>query len=81
MATYTVAPGPDFDLQYVHGGNCRIVVDRESGIYGSGATALNALRDFSQAVREHREVLESQPQLSEGLARQLAYLRERMPDA
>jgi hypothetical protein len=54
------------------------VRDLETGIFGSGDSELEALRDFRVALDEHRDVLERQPVLSDDLAAQLAYLRFRL---
>lgn len=53
------------------------VYDPLTGVFGSGADARKALQDLSQAMREHREVLERQEDLSPALQRQLDQLRRR----
>jgi hypothetical protein len=55
-----------------------VVVDRVSGIFGSGETAAEGLEDFCHAVRDHLEMLETEEHLAEPLQRQLAYLRSRI---
>lgn len=50
--------------------------DVETGIFGAGATETDALRDYVEALQEHRDVLERQEALSEELATQLEYLRQ-----
>jgi len=52
------------------------VRDVETGIFGTGPDAQAAHRDFERALREHRDVLERQEELSPELTVQLAYLRE-----
>lgn len=49
--------------------------DRVSGVFGSGASAEDAIEDFRSAIAEHRDVLERQEALSPALERQLDYLR------
>lgn len=53
------------------------VRDIATGIFGSGSSEAEALRDFYSALFEHRDVLERQSELSDDLAAQLAYLRFR----
>jgi predicted RNase H-like HicB family nuclease len=53
------------------------VYDPLTGVFGSGADPRRALQDLSQAMREHREVLERQENLSPALKRQLDQLRRR----
>jgi hypothetical protein len=53
------------------------VSDGRTGIYGAGSDANEAIRDLMRARREHREVLESQTNLSPALKRQLNHLKER----
>jgi hypothetical protein len=50
----------------------------ETGIFGSGPDRDAAFADFERALREHFDVLESQNELSEDLAAQLIYLRQRL---
>ena len=52
------------------------VRDLETGIFGSGADPEAAQTDFERALREHRDMLERQDDLSPKLAVQLAYIRE-----
>ena len=71
-----VAP-PSLDIR-VHHINGEIVVEEiRTGIFGRGGTYADALSDFDTAIREHIEVLSRQAALSDELAHQLAYLRER----
>jgi hypothetical protein len=58
-----------------HEGYCT-VRDLETGIFGSGADPEAAQTDFERALREHRDLLERQDDLSPELAVQLAYIRE-----
>ena len=51
------------------------VTDTETGIFGVGSNEESALRDYFAALVEHRDVLASQPSLSEDLQAQLRYLR------
>ena len=52
------------------------VRDLETGIFGSGADPEAAQTDFERALREHRDMLERQDDLSPKLSAQLAYIRE-----
>lgn len=54
------------------------VRDLETGIFGTGSERATALDDFEAALREHLDVLERQPALSEELQAQLRYLRIRL---
>jgi hypothetical protein len=54
------------------------VRDRETGIFGSGPTREAALEDFQRALRDHFNVLTRQAELSDDLAAQLVYLRQRL---
>jgi hypothetical protein len=55
-----------------------ILRDVETGIFGSGPDPDGANQDFQAALREHRDVLESQAALSDDLQAQLQYLRRRL---
>jgi hypothetical protein len=77
-ASYTVRIERGFDLELDRSGEGWTVVDRETGIYGAGATPEDALDDFRRAAIEHLEVLERQDVLSDELAAQYEYLRERL---
>jgi hypothetical protein len=52
------------------------VADTVTGIFGFGLDLSAAIQDLSDALREHREVLEAEALLSPELERQLAYLRQ-----
>lgn len=54
------------------------VRDLHTGIFGAGDDVDTATDDFHLALREHLDVLERQPDLSEGLEAQLRYLRDRI---
>jgi hypothetical protein len=49
--------------------------DRVTGIFGFGPAPNDAIMDLVHALREHRDVLERQAELSADLEEQLAYLR------
>lgn len=49
--------------------------DLATGIFGYGEGPNEAIVDLVHALREHREVLERQDELSPDLAEQLAYLQ------
>jgi hypothetical protein len=51
------------------------VTDYLTGVFGFGANFAEAISDLSQAMSEHREVLERQVALSPVLQDQLHYLR------
>ena len=55
-----------------------LVVDRATGIFGSGDTAAEAVDDFRIAIRDHLETLEEEDALAEPLRWQLDYLRARI---
>lgn len=76
-ACYTVSATHSFDLDFGRGDGYWTVSDRRTGIFGQGDDFSSAIRDFRRAVVEHLEVLERQPALSDELAAQLEYLRER----
>jgi hypothetical protein len=52
-----------------------IAADGATGIFGCGAGPNDAIVDLVHALREHREVLERQDELSPDLADQLVYLQ------
>ena len=58
-------------------GTVFLVSDPVTGIFGSGASAYDAVRDLAGAQKEHREVLEAQENLSLALEEQLRYLQRR----
>jgi hypothetical protein len=49
--------------------------DRVTGIFGFGEDVNGAIVDLLHALKEHREVLEAQDELSPDLQEQLAYLQ------
>jgi hypothetical protein len=51
------------------------VADSVTGIFGSGSDPNEAIQDLMGALREHREVLESQKKLSPALKQQLKSLQ------
>lgn len=53
------------------------VSDSALGVFGVGPDVNGAVRDLLRARREHREVLESQPELSAALKAQLKSLQRR----
>src|SRR5437868_2242029 len=73
-ASYAIPARPGFMLRVQHEAGLWTVVDRETGIFGSGENLSDAIGDFRRAAAEHLDVLERQPSLSEDLAAQLAYL-------
>lgn len=77
--TYTISARPAFRVDVEeHDDGTFAVVDQETGIFGHGEDLSAALRDFERAVLEHLDVLGRQPALSDDLAAQLSYLRERL---
>src|SRR5262245_58196206 len=76
--SYTVPGGPAFLVSLEREGDRWIVVDRETGIHGSGSEPSEAIEDFARALQEHMDVLERQDELSDDLARQLDYLQSRL---
>jgi hypothetical protein len=76
--TITARPGFATVLTYDEPQNRWTVAERETGIFGQGDTPSAAIADFQRAVLEHLDVLERQPALSDELAAQLEYLRERI---
>lgn len=78
VTTYTVCAGPSFAIEVQLHAEQWTVRDRETGIFGVGATPSEAVADFSQAVREHVDVLQRQEMLSDDLAEQLRYLTARL---
>jgi len=67
-----------FDFKVDHADGIWIVEDDASGVFGSGETPLEAMRDFRQAVVDHVDVLSRQDELSPGLEEQLDYLLRRL---
>ncbi len=59
------------------GGLVFTVADPVSGIFGTGDTPIDAVKDLAHAQKEHREVLEAQESLSPALEKQLRYLQRR----
>jgi hypothetical protein len=51
------------------------VFDPRTGIFGAGATPVEAIEDFRAALVEHRDVLEASQPLSDDLREQLELLR------
>jgi hypothetical protein len=66
---------PTLSLKSRHEGGRWLIEECVTGIFGQGADALDAVNDFRRALREHLEVLERQPALSDALQFQLEYLR------
>lgn len=75
---YVVHTRPHFDLVPGRTGDLWTVVDKVTGIHGVGEAPTDALADFWHAVAEHLDVLERQEALSEDLAAQRDYLRDRV---
>jgi hypothetical protein len=75
---YIVRARPGFHLAVEHDADCWIVTDPETGVHGAGESPSDALADFLRAASEHVDVLERQPALSDDLAAQLRYLRDRI---
>jgi hypothetical protein len=59
------------------GGLLFTIADPVTGIFGTGSTPIDAVRDLALAQKEHREVLEAQENLSPALEEQLRYLQRR----
>ncbi len=78
-ADYVAKQQPPLGLtrEEVDGKQVVSVVDRMTGIFGSGSDPKAALEDLRIAKKEHREVLESQSKLSPALKQQLRYLQRR----
>lgn len=76
--SYEIRSRPHFALRVELAEGVWTVLDRRSGIFGSGDSPNEAIVDFNRAVREHRDVLEAQPDLSVDLRAQLDYLRDRL---
>jgi hypothetical protein len=77
-AGYSLEQSPSFHIDVHLSGETTTVVDRETGVFGIGASPREALDDFRRAVREHLDVLERQESLSDDLTAQFQYLRERL---
>lgn len=75
-ATYSTGGGLDVTAE--RSGDRWVFRDRFTGIFGQGATPWEAARDFRTALKEHRDVLERQSELSAALEAQLKYLRARV---
>jgi len=75
---YVLTARPGFHLMIEHEAECWVVSDPETGVHGAGDSPSDALADFLAAVAEHVDVLERQPALSDDLAAQLRYLRDRI---
>jgi hypothetical protein len=76
--SYAIPLRPGFDLDVDRAGGRWTLVDRETGIFGSGDDPSAAIRDFFRAVQEHLDVLQRQPELTDELTAQLTYLRHRV---
>lgn len=76
--SYRARALPPFKLEFEHQDDQWTVADRDTGVFGSGTTLFAAVQDFSEAVREHVDVLERQEELSDALAEQLRYLHTRL---
>jgi hypothetical protein len=76
--SYRISVSPTFEVTLHRGDGYWTVTDARTGIYGQGDDISAAIRDFLAAVSEHLDTLERQPSLSEELAWQLSYLRERV---
>jgi hypothetical protein len=50
--------------------------DLRTGVFGVGTDKESALEDLRVALDEHLDMLERQPELSQGLRAQLEYLRQ-----
>ncbi len=74
--SYTVPAG--LAVVAEHSENRWVFRDLVTGIYGQGPTPWKAASDFRTALREHKDVLERQSELSAALQSQLEYLRERV---
>ncbi len=74
-----ISTAPALSLQIESGDGYLTVYDEYTGIFGAGATLVDAFSDLAAALVEHRDVLERQDQLSSELERQLQYLRQRVP--
>jgi hypothetical protein len=77
-SSYEAVAAPAFDLDLEHSGDHWLVRDVPTGIFGAGASPADALDDFWRAAREHAEVLGGEARLTDALAAQLQYLRERI---
>jgi hypothetical protein len=55
-------------------GQNALLVDRKTGIFGSGRTTRAAAEDLEAALKDHFDVLRRSPNLSMALVRQLEYL-------
>lgn len=53
-------------------------LEPRTGIFGTGADESSALEDLIRALQEHTDVLARQEALSDELADQLDYLRQRL---
>lgn len=69
---------PALSVQVESGEGYLTAYDQSTGIFGAGATLIDAFSDLAAALVEHRDVLERQDRLSPELARHLEYL-QRIP--
>jgi hypothetical protein len=76
--SYAIPVRPGFRLDVRHAEGRWTIVDRETGVFGTGDDPSAAIRDFQRAVAEHLDVLQRQESLSDELAAQLNYLRTRV---
>lgn len=72
--TYSADAVTELDLEHREGGGYT-VSDPVTGIFGTGDTPVDAMKDMFTALDEHREVLESQADLSPALQALLDYLK------
>ena len=75
--SYELAGGPTLEIAIERHGQHWLVIDRVTGIHGSGDEPSEALVDFRRALSEHLDLLERQDALSDDLVQQLHYLRAR----
>lgn len=75
---YAIRSGPSLNVRLQRENDHWIALEVETGIYGYGDDALEAVNDFQTAIVEHLDVLERRPALSNELAWQLDYLRARI---
>jgi hypothetical protein len=72
--SYSASTVTTLDLEHRDGGFT--VSDPVTGIFGAGDTPFDAMQDIAAALREHREVLEAQAELTPALQAQLDHLRQ-----
>lgn len=75
---YEYVARPKLSVRIEHDGDCTIMVEDGTGIYGVGDTPWAAWRDLRAALMEHLDVLRRQQGLSPSLERQFAYLSDRL---